>query len=115
MTPTAERRKKTRAAAELDLTFDVSGRSGLARVRDISASGVRCVTDRPMPLMTQVALVIRLPKAAGAREISCRGAVVRSAPAGRDAAFETAIFFTHMSDADRIDVEDFVSSVARPR
>jgi hypothetical protein len=115
MQPTAERRKKLRAAADLDMTFDVSGRSGLARIRDISASGVRCVTDRPMPLMTQVALVIRLPNAAGAREINCRGAVVRSAPVGRDASFETAIFFTHMSDADRVDVEEFVSSAGRSR
>jgi hypothetical protein len=40
---------------------------------------------------------------------------VRSAPAGGDASFETAIFFTHMSDADRVDVEEFVSSVGRPR
>ena len=73
------------------------------------------MTDRAIPLMTQVALVIRLPNAVGAREISCRGAVVRSAPAGRDASFETAIFFTHMSDADRDDVEKFVSSIGRPR
>jgi len=110
-----ERRKKPRVAADLDMRFDVSGRSGLARVRDISASGVQCVTDRPMPLMTQVALVIRLPEGAGAREIACRGAVVRSPPRGGDASFETAIFFTHMSDADRVDVEEFVSSVGRPR
>lgn len=115
MRPADERRKKPRAVADLDMRFDVSGRSGLARIRDISASGVRCVTDRAMPLMTQVALVIQLPAGAGSREIACRGAVVRSAPDGRNSAFETAIFFTHMSDADRVDVEEFVSSVDRPR
>jgi hypothetical protein len=111
----SERRKKARVSSELDLRFDFAGRSGLARVRDISASGVRCVTDRAMPVMTQVALVIVLPTGAGVREISCRGAVVRSAPAGRDSSFETAIFFTHMSEADRIDVETFVASIGRPR
>jgi len=110
-----ERRKKPRAEATMDLRFDVAGRSGLAHVRDISGSGVRCMTDRPMPLMTQVALVIQLPSTAGAREIACRGAVVRSAPAGGDSTFETAIFFTHMSDADRLRVEEFVSSVGQSR
>ena len=110
-----ERRKKARVSSDLDLRFDVAGRSGLARIRDISASGVRCVTDRAMPLMTQVALIIVLPDGAGVREIACRGAVVRSAPNGRDSSFETAIFFTHMSDADRIEVETFVASIGRPR
>jgi hypothetical protein len=115
MTTQTERRKKLRVPASFDLRLDVSGRAGSAKVRDISASGVRCVTDRAMPLMTQVAVTLLIPAVAGAREISCRGAVVRSAPEGRPASFETAIFFTHMSDADRASVEDFVSSAGRPR
>jgi len=110
-----ERRKKARVPAAFDLRFDGSGRTGLARIRDISASGVLCTTDRAMPLMTQVGLVLMIPGAVGAKEIACRGAVVRSAQAGREPNFETAIFFTHMSDADRAHVEEFVSSAAKPR
>ena len=97
------------------MRFDGPGRSGLARVRDISASGVLCTTDRALPLMTQVVLMLQIPGDVGATEIACRGAVVRSAPAGRDASFDTAIFFTHMSDGDRASVENFVSSVAKSR
>ena len=116
---TNEHRKKPRAAADIDMRFELAGQAGFARIRDISASGVRCVTDRPLPLMTQVELVIVLPGPAGHREVVCRGAVVRStavaAPetpkSGKNAAgFETAIFFTQMRDADRTEVEEFVSS-----
>ena len=64
-----------------------------------------------------VGLVIVLPQSAGAREIACRGAVVWSKPVsggdGRGAAYETAIFFTEMRDADRTDVEEYVSSRVR--
>lgn len=53
-------------------------------MQDISASGVRCLTDRPLALMTQVQLVLVIPSrsngAGGNREIVCRGAVVRSHP-----------------------------------
>ncbi len=115
MKPQTERRKMPRVPASFDLRLDVGGRQGSAHVRDISASGVRCVTDRAMPLMTQVAVTLLLPGTSGAHEISCRGAVVRSAPDGRAASFETAIFFTHMSDADRGRVEEFVSTGGRAR
>jgi hypothetical protein len=119
---TNENRKKPRAAADMDMRFELAGQAGFARIRDISASGVRCVTDRALPLMTQVELVIVLPARGGHREVVCRGAVVRStalhaadAPKpGRNAAgFETAIFFTQMRDSDRTEVEEFVSSARR--
>ncbi len=118
-----EKRKKPRASADLDMRFDLAGQAGFARIRDVSASGVRCVTDRALSLMTQVELVIVLPAPAGRREILCRGAVVRCGPLGASAqgatpgargpTFETAIFFTQMRDTDRIDLEEFVSSVRR--
>ena len=114
-----ERRKSPRAPAELDLKFDVAGQAGVARLRDISASGVRCTTDRSIPLMTQVGLVIVLPTPSRRREIVCRGAVVRSGPlgasgpGGRISAYETAIFFTDIRDEDRIEVGEFVSAANR--
>ena len=116
--PTAnERRKSPRAPADLDLRFDVAGQAGVARIRDISASGVRCTTDRSIPLMMQVGLVIVLPAPSGRREIVCRGAVVRSGPlggpGGRVSAYDTAIFFTDMRDEDRIEVGEFVSAANR--
>jgi hypothetical protein len=88
-----------------------------ARVNDISVSGVRCVTDREFPIMTQVGLVLMLPAATGdPRRITCQGAVVRS-DAGRTvgdgAEYDTAIFFTSMGDSDRAELGDFVELLTR--
>ena len=130
MHDTTERRTKPRVAADLATRLGLGGQFGSARIRDISSSGIRCVTDRALPLMTQVELVIVLPHHAGQREIVCRGAVVRSGPLGGSiqprnvsqsvaagdksaSAFETAIFFTDIRDSDRVQVDEFVSS-ARP-
>lgn len=111
-----ERRRQPRVAAEIELRCEQGGRSGVARVRDISASGVRCVTDRAMPLMTQVGLILQVPGAGAPREIVCRGAVVRSGPIGAASGpggFETAIFFTDVTESDRVWLEEFVSSRLR--
>lgn len=129
MTATNERRKKPRAPANFDLHLEFPGQSGSARVRDISSSGVRCESERPVPMMTQVQMRIVLPGGASdaPREIVCRGAVVRSEPITRSvsgaatvrsgAPFDIAIFFTEMRDSDREDVEAFVASsrTSRPR
>jgi hypothetical protein len=119
---TNENRKKPRVRADMDMRFELGGKAGVARVRDISASGVRCLTDRALPLMTQVELVIVLPAPGGHREVVCRGAVVRSTavaspetskPGKQAPEYETAIFFTQMRDSDRTEVEEFVSSARR--
>src|SRR5262245_58710832 len=112
-----ERRRHARVPADIELRCEQGGRSGVAHVRDISASGVRCVTDRAMPLMTQVGLILQIPGAGTPREIVCRGAVVRSGPiGGADGAtggFETAIFFTDVTESDRVWLEEFVASGLR--
>lgn len=113
-----ERRRHARVAADIELRCEQGGRAGMAHVRDISASGVRCLTDRALPLMTQVGLVLQLPGNGTPREIVCRGAVVRSGPIGAGAAggslaFETAIFFTDVTESDRVWLEGFVSSKTR--
>src|SRR5690348_10999722 len=117
MKPANERRRSPRVAADLDLRVELGGKSGLAHIRDISASGVRCRTSQAIPLMTEVGLVIVLPHAAGPREVVCRGAVVRSGPVSdpgsRGLAYETAIFFTAMRDEDRVHVGEFVSAGGR--
>jgi len=118
MKHTTERRRHSRVAADIEVRCEHGGRSGVARVRDISASGVRCVTDRAMPLMTQVGLVLQIPGAGAPREIVCRGAVVRSGPIGSGSGgdpggFDTAIFFTDVTESDRVWLEEFVSSRLR--
>jgi hypothetical protein len=111
-----ERRRHPRARVALDVRIGVPGQAAPAQVQDLSASGVRCITERNLPLMSQVHLVLLVPDAGqGAgmrREILARGAVVRSEPVrtpGRTA-FDTAIFFTQIEDSDRVEVQQFVAA-----
>jgi len=125
-----ERRRQPRAAADLGMRFELPGPAATARVRNISQSGVRCHTDRRLPVMTQVQLAIALPigpkGSLGTREITCRGVVVRCDPLESPAAsagdasraanrskYDTAIFFTDLGESDRSDVETFVSTAHR--
>ena len=112
-----DRRKSLRANADLAMRLDVTGHAGFARVRDICGAGVRCVTERALAPMTRVELVIALPDGVRTREIVCGGVVVRSGPASdgsdRNGAAETAIFFTEIADQDRVQVEEFVSTIRR--
>ena len=79
-----------------------------ARVCDLSLSGIRCISDRPIAVMTQVGLLLVLPEADTA--IDCRGAVVRSQKLSDEAAYETAIFFTSMDEPDRMELQEFLQS-----
>ena len=113
MTTGTERRAHPRVRADLPIQLTAEGGAADASIRDISLSGVCCITDRAMPVMTQVRLTIVLPDRVGEpRPINCSGAVVRSArtargPNGRER-YETAIFFTELGESARNQLEDFV-------
>ncbi len=114
----AERRANPRAEARLPARLSLPGAVADAAVQDISLSGIRCHTDQLLKVMTQVGLVLMLPVAAGEeRPLHCQGAVVRSRPlAGDDGdLFDTAIFFTSMSDSDRQQLDDFVQLLQRAK
>lgn len=113
-----ERRKSRRVKAKLPVELTLSDGVSNAHVHDISLSGVRCITDRAMPVMTHVQLVLMLPgnSASGTRKVACEGAVVRSAPVrspagagGSENSFDTAIFFTRMGESGRAEVEEFLA------
>ncbi len=139
MTSGTERRRAPRSFVALPVTLAIGDPSDTAtapaRVQDVSLSGVRCITTRPIGVMTQVGLTLVIPGAPGAElsgtgadaSISCRGAVVRSRkldaapsesdPPGSDGPepdaaavvrYETAIFFTSMADADRVALQEFL-------
>jgi hypothetical protein len=112
MQPATERRRSPRAKASAVAHLTLADGITKARLRDISSSGVRCLTDRNVPVMTQVRLVITLEvPGSDPIEIACEGAVVRSAPLPAregDRSFDTAIFFTAMGEGTRERIEDFV-------
>ncbi len=130
MKPATERRRTRRHRARLPVELRLPGASGAggkAVVEDVSLSGVRCTTDHALPVMTQVGLVLVLPGSGGVEHhVNCQGVVVRCRPTGShstDASVdpetvdgppdgpgehETAIFFTSMSDGDRLQLDDFL-------
>jgi len=96
----------------------LSGLLDTAVVRDVSVSGVRCSTARPLPLLSQMQVVLLLPTDGHAREVVCSGAVVRcvresAARAAADSMYESAIFFTAIEDGDRSALQEYVSTLHR--
>jgi len=115
-----ERRRTPRSPVELPVTLAIGDASdevtAPASVRDVSLSGVRCVTARPVGVMTQVGLTLVLPGAGPGTSIACRGAVVRSdrvtaSTDGDDEQYETAIFFTSMAESDRVALQEFLQTL----
>src|SRR5262245_39851661 len=107
MPPRTERRRAARVTPPAASRLRIPGLLDAAEVRDLSSSGVCCTTSRPLPMLTQVQLVLLLPDEDSTREVVCAGAVVRCVRDGtrtgevepdaeppRGATWETAIFFT---------------------
>jgi hypothetical protein len=112
-----ERRQTARARTPDTLRMSLPGLSD-ARVQNLSTAGVCCTTERPLPLLAVVQVTFLLPSAGSTCEVTCTGAVVRcvkSGPGDRAGApaYESAIYFTEVDDADRTAIEEYVSSLRR--
>ena len=104
-----ERRKYPRTQKELDIQLGPEPQEGTyAKVKNISAAGILCLSERPFDVMSRLAVVLNIPyEEAGVRrnvEIECEGVVVRCGralePLG-ELVYEVAIYFTWMSSEDR--------------
>lgn len=123
MNANVERRQFPRADADFTLTMD-TGLAGAdpVPVKDISPAGVCCLLELPLPVMTEVAMRLQIPRQDGTIvEVRCEGAVVRcdpspEAPAASEPAsgdgpapnFEVAIFFLQVDSAGRDAIEEYV-------
>jgi PilZ domain len=106
----SERRRWTRAAADLSISVSLADGRSEARVRDISRAGVCFFLDRPIPLMTVLEMSMNLRVKEGLRKISGYGAVVRCEKISKALDhYEVALFLHEMADADRRCIEDYVS------
>ena len=104
-----ERRRWPRANADVAATVALEGSTNEARVRDISRAGVCFYLDRPIPLMTVLELRMNLPVEGGVRQVTGRGAVVRSEKISAHVEhYEIAIFLHEMAEPDRKCVEEDV-------
>ena len=108
---TQERRRHPRVAEPVALAITEAGQALQAETKNLSISGAYCTMDRFMAPMTKVALQFELPNGPRRAMIRCSGVVVRVEPVIADAErgrFNTAIFFTDLSDRDRSVIERFV-------
>jgi hypothetical protein len=107
-----ERRAHPRAAAEMPVTIGHEDRRIAARVRDLSASGVRFLSPQPLAEMTAVRLDLELPGqpsgAAAPERIAAEGAIVRCVPAGKE--HEVAVYFTSIPEDARAAIRRFVEA-----
>jgi len=80
----------------------------LNHVDNISANGVLCHTNEPIPLMTKLRMALDLPKPVSKR-VECEGIVVRCDPHEQgDNHYKVAILYTKVSEEDRDAIAKFV-------
>ncbi len=102
-----ERRQHPRSKRGFSLSR--SGDDGLLdHVDNISCSGVLCHTQRPLPEMTKMEIVLDLPGSDG-HEIRAEGVVVRCTAEEPDhTLFKVAILYTKLNDEDYRAIDSFV-------
>ena len=80
------------------------GTEGVATLRDISMSGLSCLSPKPYDEMSVLEVTLNLP---GDQPLKVGGAVVRCEPA-EDEGHVVAIFFTHMDEANTQTLKRFI-------
>lgn len=104
-----ERRRWPRAKADWPISLDLPEGRYEARVRDISQAGVCFFLDRPLKLMTTLAVELELPHSGKRTVIRGRGVVVRSEGISeRLDHYEIAVFMPELSEAEKGAIGMFV-------
>jgi len=106
-----ERRKVPRVAERVVMAVTDAGTALTAESHNLSTSGVYCTLDRFLAPMSKVQLQFELPNGARTAKVQCTGVVVRVEPVVASAdrgRFNTAIFFTELSDRNRSTITQFV-------
>lgn len=88
------------------------GKEGPAVLRDISMSGLSCVSPRSFEEMTILEISMELPLKAGRRPFRVGGAVVRSEKR-REGGYSVAIFFTQLDAANTRTLGEFIAEQGR--
>ncbi|MEW6744168.1 MAG: PilZ domain-containing protein [Planctomycetota bacterium] len=112
---TSERRGRERIEIETGVQLMAPNAAGVARLRNISVSGLLCVTDTALPEMATFDLLMKLPALPEERDktyrIEATGLVVRCVPIERGNSrprFEVAFCFTELNPKDRAQLEQFI-------
>ncbi len=113
-----ERRKFPRVKDEtLSLNLRLDDFDSVTNTLNISSSGVYCKTDKELPLMSRVKLMLMIPdpsKETGAlKSLEVNGIVVRQHPVIIDGVtkhYDVAIFFEDLSPKDKEVINSYIAS-----
>ena len=111
----SERRKHPRSRGGFGQSVASSPDGLISHVDNISCSGVLCRTQRPIPAMTKMEIVLQLPPPE-LRTIKAEGIVVRcDAEQAADTAFQVAILYTRLEEDDHHAIRRYVEhDLSRP-
>jgi hypothetical protein len=105
-----ERRRWPRAKADWPISLDLPEGRYEARVRDISEAGVCFFLDRPLRLMTQLAVELELPSDGKPVAIRGTGIVVRCETIARAVDhYEIAVFMPELTELEKGAIRMFVA------
>ncbi len=114
----AERKERRRfpRIKDKDISIKLSGDgfNTITQSLDVSASGIYCKVDRPIPLMTRVQVVLSLPGRGGSSSSTMKidGVVVREHPVLKDGDvqhYDVAIFFDSLMPKERNKLVQYIS------
>ena len=106
-----ERRRAPRVAERIPLALTDATAALQTETKNLSASGAYCALERFIPPMTKLEVQLDLPNGAEVTRIRCSGVVVRIEPVAASAErvrYDTAIFFTDLTERDRLAISEFV-------
>lgn len=110
--PFSERRKYPRISETLPCQIQVGSSALVAQTKNISCGGALCQMNQPLPAMTKLEIVLKLPSLPGSlpQSIRCVGVVVRQEPPapGKPPSYPTAIYFSEIKLEDRRRIAEFV-------
>jgi hypothetical protein len=111
-----ERRKVPRVAERVVLAITEAGTELTTESHNLSTAGVYCTLERFLAPMSKVQVRFELPSSLRRATVRCTGVVVRVEPVVAHAdrgRFNTAIFFTELSDRNRSVIARFVRQRVR--
>ena len=109
-----DKRRSPRVRENLPIKITEGGENLVVESKNISSSGAYCITLKPVPLMSKVALTMLLPGPGNKKcRVDCGGTIVRILPVcveGKNV-FEAAIFFDNITDQARANIDRYVKSI----
>lgn len=101
-----ERRKSPRVKDNFSVEIAQEKSSLIADTINISASGIYCQSDSPMPLFREIVIKIKLPDKKDI--IECSGVVVRCEKVSGKERYNLAIFFEDISSKDKENLSGYL-------